>query len=794
MKPQIAHRLPPSLEAAMLRLRQAVRDAAERTIESLGLAALACGKAYERDGLLAAQFELNRKSAVFTLHFEEAFDERVLRELGAPPAAGTADPAPTSWDRFRLVEDREVEAQISADRFGMEISHACEWELRELDGYVASLLPSPDDRQTTGRPRSANPLRPEVLGQAIVRALEGVSDRADTRRLLALELQRSLISLLPATYGEIVGELRRAGVQPMALALRVSRDPGPETRGGTGGFGGTAAQTTISPGRPAPRARSAPAAMPAPGPAGSLGAVDPALMNLMRQLTRPGTGFDATAAGPAAGPGSAPEDLPTVMQAHREALRRVTANKLDHLVIDVVGTLFDQILSDPKVPPQIARQIARLQVPMLRAALGDPSFFSSRRHPVRRFVNRIASVGAAMEDMSPEGAQRLLDKVGALVQEVVEGDFEQVGLYEAKLSALEDLVAELSQGEMHARGDAHELLAVKEDQLRLRQVYAQRLEGELDAVPAPAFLRQFLARVWSQVLVRAAELEGGEGPRLQRWRQAGRDLFVSVQPKSTPAQRKAFLAELPHLMQELVEGLDLIGWPQEQRNAFFGQLMPAHAEALKAASIQPLEVNLMTRQVEGALQRPLPSAEDVRRLGMIDLPVLTDEIVPGPATVFSPEEARRVGLVDEATVDWHGQVAVDPAEADAPVDQAAADTPDTVPALVPGLPSGTAPAAPEPPAPTEGAGLLDALQLGSAYRMHLQGQWQRVRLSHMSEGRSFFAFTHGRGHLQTVSMTRRMLARMCESGRLKAYESAHLLERATARARQQLAALNARAS
>jgi hypothetical protein len=40
-------------------------------------------------------------------------------------------------------------------------------------------------------------------------------------------------------------------------------------------------------------------------------------------------------------------------------------------------------------------------------------------------------------------------------------------------------------------------------------------------------------------------------------------------------------------------------------------------------------------------------------------------------------------------------------------------------------------------------------------------------------------------------MTARMLARLCETGRLRAYENAYLLERATARARKQLAALRA---
>ena len=38
-------------------------------------------------------------------------------------------------------------------------------------------------------------------------------------------------------------------------------------------------------------------------------------------------------------------------------------------------------------------------------------------------------------------------------------------------------------------------------------------------------------------------------------------------------------------------------------------------------------------------------------------------------------------------------------------------------------------------------------------------------------------------------MTYRMLSRMCENDRLRAFESAYLLERATARARAQLAQL-----
>jgi hypothetical protein len=404
---------------------------------------------------------------------------------------------------------------------------------------------------------------------------------------------------------------------------------------------------------------------------------------------------------------------------------------------------------------------------------------------VRRFINRIASLGAAFEDYNDEGAQRFLAKVRALVQEVVEGDFEQIEVYEQKLQALEGFVAEQALGEVRARGNAAELLSAKEDELRLRQLYAQRLDGELKGLAAPAFVRDFISRIWSQVLLRA-EQRAGPGTELpQRMKRAGRELFMSVQPKATPAQRKQFLAELPKLMQDLTEGMNLIAWPEAERRTFFGRLMPAHAETLRTAGLQPLEINLMARQVEGVLERPLPSRQEVEA-ARASLPVLTDEIA---APTFSAEEARAVGLMDEAAVDWNGVVdidlGVDPTEAaDAREARDSADRP-----AAPGLP-----AASDAAEPTEGAGLADSVQIGFAYRMHLEGSWQKVRLAHVSDARSFFVFTHGSKQRQTVSLTRRMLVRLCETGRLRAFESSYLLERATARARRQLAAAGSSAA
>ena len=441
------------------------------------------------------------------------------------------------------------------------------------------------------------------------------------------------------------------------------------------------------------------------------------------------------------------------------------------MVIDVIGSLFDQILSDPKVPPQMARQIARLQLPVLRAALGDPSFFSSRKHPVRRFVNRIASLGSAFEEFDSDSSQRFLKLVRELVQEIVQGDFDQIEVYEQKLSVLENFIVEQSRREVQDGSGAASLLAEKETDLRLQQRYAQQLQALLKPVPSPDFIRDFISQVWSQALMRAARLDGADSARVKRLRHAARELIMSVQPKGSPEQRKTFLMQLPTLMKELNEGMDLIGWPEGAKKTFFGLLLPAHAESLKGQALRTLDYNLLARQADSALGEAMPDASELPP-PQAHIPVLRDEVVEPR---FSAEEARRIGLVDESAVNWDGQIDIDLSAEPEPVGA------DLDIAGLPKIEAATEPAS--------GKSLADHVQIGFAYQMHLDDKWQKVRLNHVSPGRSFFVFTHGGRHKKTISMTYRMLARLCETGRLRAFENAYLIERATARARRQLAAL-----
>ena len=97
MNPTPALGLPVAIEAAVRRVKLAARGAAERAVDSLGVAALASANVFQRDNLLGAQFELNRKLAVFctasTRRWTNASSARCCRALRRrrrwPKPAGT---------------------------------------------------------------------------------------------------------------------------------------------------------------------------------------------------------------------------------------------------------------------------------------------------------------------------------------------------------------------------------------------------------------------------------------------------------------------------------------------------------------------------------------------------------------------------------------------------------------------------------------------------------------------------------------------------------------------------------
>ena len=840
-------RLQATLDAATRPIRATLTAVAGRVSETLVTQGQSSGRIGERDLLVATQFELRRNINLLQSVFASEMGTRINQEF-VPRESGRRKLAETDWQSLSLVDDSEMEELMFADRISQQISHACEVELRELGGYMGSLLKSGN------ADADRNPLRAEVIGASLYRGIEAVTKEPESRKLLARELGAAMAKAMPECYAQVLRDLQASGVKPVVLSVRQVEGPGNQlpglnsayasfnsTRSQSGeldgyssdsgaegrhsGHGGHDARPLRGGGSTSQHGPTTSGGSRGPSRSGSNSRsgltpsqADAQMMALLRHLSavssrsgefdvlpRGSGGSRGASSGPGAvgGAVSSSDDLTSLnganpayvgdgltglmavnlIRAHREELLQASSGKLDHMVIDVVGSLFDQILSDTRVPPQMARQIARLQLPVLRVALNDSSFFSSRRHPVRRFVNRIASLACAFDDFDEGPGKQFLERVRALVQEIVEGDFDQVEIYTSKLAALEAFIAEQTHSDAQSQ-DTAITLGSKESELRLQQRYMMQLQAALQPMTLPPWLNEFLPQVWGQALVLAASRDGPDSDRAKRYRRVGRDLVMSVMPKGSPALRKKFLMALPPLMKDLNEGLALVGWPDAAQREFFAKLLPAHAESLRGAAQTELDHNMMVKQLETIFNTPVPTRDTLSSADPV--PEVPAEVV---ARRFSAEEAERVGLITESAVDWSGVVDIDITAEDDTLSGPNTEPGESASARLAAIAVDLDLNSADPGEPSRGPQLFDHIRLGFAYQMHLKDEWQKVRLTHVSAGRSFFVFTRGKRHQETISMTARMLARMCETGRMRAVESTYLMERATQRARKQLAAL-----
>jgi hypothetical protein len=830
------------VETALGRIQSAVSNAIDKVTSQLGPLALSAGSNVQRQVLMSAERDMQAKSLQLQSVFARQFKTQTEKATRTTQSGHQAF-SDTDWTALSLVDNAEVERGVTADRLAQVLSTECDGELEALYAYMAALQPDASPEH--------NPLRPQTVAKVLLSAMSELACTDDVIQVLSPHLGRVLGPELASCYGQIVSDMRARGIKPQGLSVTRSRSgtsqhggmpatspgslngdfnqatqPGGFTDSADGRLNGHApsghgyASSTHSgpitaeahmraaqalsemfgvsmPG--APLDGPAPMGLRAPRTAGGLPAANPDFQNLLRQIASqapaqnwasdfPGSSASIDTAGANSAGGShfeqaagfaGPLMAVNLIRAHREELVRASGGAaLDQMVIDIVAALFDQVLSDPKVSPQMARQIARLQMPVLRVALGDMGFFNSRKHPVRRFVNRVATLSASFEDYEEGPGRACLDRITALVNDIVDGDFDRMDLYESKLAELEAFIDSENERESAENAAVAAMLNGKEADLRVQQRYMQILKRELSDVEMPDFVRDFIAQIWSQVQVMASARDGAQSPFAQRMKKAGHDLASSVQPKGSPQLRKAFLLKLPQLMKDLNEGLGLIQWSEDAKQTFFSQLLPAHAECLKMAPQHDLTVRLQEQRLNKVEQIAIPSREEAAN---DPLPEALNDIKSPPmltvVSALSQAEIQEAGFLPEAAVVAEGPLDID-LDAAGTVDPSLSEVDINLDS---------------PPPPSAGLQLVHHIQKGTAYQMMMQGQWKKVHLTWISDGRNFFIFNHGHTHKQTISLTARTLAKMCEGGRFKAYEQSELIERATVRARRQLAALSSHA-
>lgn len=525
-----------------------------------------------RDTLIAKGSRLEGQVAG---HWSQEFDA-VLR---GPKASSSGK---LLLEDLQIVDFGEVDEDLAMKSLVRRLQDKCESDLYALGRRFNALAGREGDAE------GDNPMAPEVL----MRALKGALRDADFESGDRLEFCRSLEPVIELHIGPIyhavnahlvkhnvLPDLRRDYGRASAQSAAKKRPAGEQVGGDmfallqnlVAGTGPAASGLMGMAGAPMLPGTGQPAAFAGGGMAASVPHVWASLEALQHAVpvvvaAQPGVAVA----------GAVPAN---VLHDFRASEVGQGLGQLDAITVDIVAMLFDMIFDDREISDPIKALVGKLQIPVLKVAMLDRSFFSSKAHPTRRLLDLISR--AALRWGRQVGRDDPIFEKIAEVIEHVHGEFKQdTALFETLCN---DLEAFLKRHEEAAAGNINRaaLLVVQRE---LEELAEMAVDGELQlwlGGELPAAVGNLLDREWRAVLKR---IHLDDGPGSEAWNNAlktAADLVDSVRPKRDMHERQALAKLLPVLIKQLSVGFDRVGVDGDRRRALLDALFSLHAASLR---------------------------------------------------------------------------------------------------------------------------------------------------------------------------------------------------------------------
>lgn len=507
------------------------------------------------------------------------------------------------FEGLKLIDDEELSESIVIRELAARIGETCDQELYALDRRVALILNDEDAEDIE------HPLQPAAICRALSDTCAALTDSAELRTVLLRRLERHLHTALPEMYASVNAYLIELGLLP-DLKRGYRRAPAKAT---TADGQTMPAQTVLlAPSLPAgtsiPAAATAEFAEMAKSSPGNPGDFLYALQHMVSARFGHQTPVLADIPMPAALTGELPassaspadaaaalssvflasleqlrsDEGATVNQIHRiresEAARQV--GHVEAVTIDIVAMLFDFIFEDKKVPEAVKSLVGRLQIPILKLAMEDSSFFSNRNHPARRFLDEISEIairwGGDVDTEDPFYC--ILARLVTCIQDHMESD---VDIFTRVLKELEEFVDKEAFVEDKAAEAAAEIAARHEREATAWERAHASVKELATQHDLPQIVRSFLHEHWLYVLQKVAIEHDSESGAWQDAMQLIGDLSSSLEPVKSPDERASLLRALPGLLGRINRGLDLVEADKNERRPFFDQLVIHHAAAMK---------------------------------------------------------------------------------------------------------------------------------------------------------------------------------------------------------------------
>lgn len=370
---------------------------------------------------------LQTRQAHLAEYFLRSLREQVSRELlhKAPQAL----PKPRRPSTLALVDEEEVALDVELARTIAAINETAENELRELQTYMSALVGDPDVAS------DHNPFRAETYARALWDAAQALPMSRGHQVAFVRHAGPAMAQLLRTSYAAATSRLEAQGVEPAAYRTVIL----PTASRQSWRF----SASTFSP--DLHRMRDT---MPA--------SIEVQPLSLQGQ------------------PSQAPHREPAV------DVRRTVNHRVDRQSVELVSRLFDAMIAEGRVPADVRRLISRLHGPATRLSLYDGGMLDRDKHPLWRFINRLAfEAEMAPDETDPERVQ-LLKTAQATVDQLTSEPEQNAGLYVWALDRLESFLRKRMARRLSAAASQIGALQKLEDKLTSSQAVPSTMHGTLD--------------------------------------------------------------------------------------------------------------------------------------------------------------------------------------------------------------------------------------------------------------------------------------------------------------------------
>lgn len=263
----------------------------------------------------------------------------------------------------------------------------------------------------------------------------------------------------------------------------------------------------------------------------------------------------------------APADVYKLVQSAGGGKARSLGQAEDDTV-NFVGLLFDYILNDRNLAIPMKALIGRLQIPIVKLALIDKSFFSKSSHPARALLNDLSSAGIGWSSAKELKRDSLYNKIESVVHSILNDFEENPDLFSELLADFRAFANKDSRRnllvEQRVKDTEHGKARTQEAKLAVQKVINQKASG----LRLPQEVGRFISEIWSRALTLRYVKYGIQSPHWTAGVSTLDDLLWVLQPLCELEEVERRDELVPTMLEQIRDGMNDLGCPGEEITHF----------------------------------------------------------------------------------------------------------------------------------------------------------------------------------------------------------------------------------